>query len=132
MSRPLGVGDTRARRFEVLAYYVAIISLTTLAAILILWEGKWAPLRPGGSMLVLKAVPLLLAFFGVLRGRVYTYQWASMMILAYLAEGLVRAFTDTGLSARLAMIEAVLAALFFAAALAYVRERRRTPDYRAI
>lgn len=127
MSRTSGVGDVRARRLEVLAYYVAIIALTTLAAMLILWEGKWAPLRPGGSMLVLKAVPLLLAFFGILRGRVYTYQWASMMILAYLAEGLVRAFTDTGLSARLAMLEAALAGLFFAAALAYVRQRRQTP-----
>lgn len=100
--------------------------MTTLAALLILWEGKWAPLRPGGSMLVLKAVPLLLAFFGILRGRVYTYQWASMMILAYFAEGLVRAFSDTGLSARLAIIEVVLAAVFFVAALVYVRERRRT------
>lgn len=115
------------RQLEIVAYYVAIISMTTLAALLILWEGRWAPLRPGGSMLVLKAVPLLLAFFGILRGRVYTYQWASMMILAYFAEGLVRAFSDTGLSARLAMIEAGLATLFFVAALAYVRERRRTP-----
>lgn len=77
-------------------------------------------------MLVLKAVPLLLAFFGILRGHVYTYQWASMMILAYFAEGLVRAFSEAGLSARLAMIEAVLAAIFFVAALTYVRQRRQS------
>lgn len=113
-------------RVEILAYYVSIIVLTTLIALLILWEGTWAPLRPGGSMLVLKALPLLFAFFGILRGKIYTYQWASMLILAYFAEGTVRAFSDNGLSAGLALAETVLALIFFAAALIYIRQRRRS------
>lgn len=116
------MSDTRLALF---AHYASISALTILAALLIVWEGKWAPLRPGGSMLVLKALPLLFAFFGILRGKIYTYQWASMLILAYFAEGAVRAFSDNGLSARLALIEAALAVIFFAAALVYIRERRR-------
>lgn len=114
----------RSARAEILAYYASIISLTGLAALLILWEGKLAPLRPGGSMLVLKAVPLLLALFGIFRGKVYTYQWTSMLILAYFTEGMVRTFSDSGISAQLALAETVLAVVFFTAALVYVRERR--------
>ena len=68
--------------------------------------GLWlAPLRPGGSLLVLKVLPLLIPLTGILRGRVYTYQWASMLILAYFAEGIVRARTDGGTSGQLALVK---------------------------
>ena len=39
----------------------ATASLVTLIALSIAWEAWLAPLRPGGSALVLTAVPLLLA-----------------------------------------------------------------------
>jgi uncharacterized membrane protein len=58
---------------------------------------------------------------GVLAGRRRTYQWASMFILAYLVEGCVRAWSDRGLSAGLAMAEAVLAVIFFSSAVIYAR-----------
>jgi hypothetical protein len=64
-----------------------------------------APLRPGGSMLALKALPLLLPLRGILHGRRYTYQWTSLLVLLYLAEGLVRSHHDLGLSQWLAMAE---------------------------
>ncbi|MHA7206171.1 DUF2069 domain-containing protein, partial [Burkholderia pseudomallei] len=82
-------------------------------------------LRPGGSALILKAVPLALALPGVWRRSVYTLQWASMLILIYLAEGIVRGMTDGGLSARLGWLEAALALGFFGAALAYVAPYKR-------
>lgn len=114
----------RANRRARFAHYAAIISLVALTTLAIAWEGVLAPLRPGGSMLVWKAFPLLLAFFGVLRGRIYTYQWASMLILAYFAEGIVRAFSEPPPVRPLALAEVILALIFFVAALIFIRERR--------
>jgi uncharacterized membrane protein len=97
---------------------VALFSLLGLIVLALAWELRLAPLRPGGSWLVLKALPLLLPLRGILAGRRYTHQWASMLALGYLAEGLVRATSDRGPSARLALLEVALAcALFFGCAL---------------
>lgn len=94
--------------------------LVALIALSLLWEGWLAPLRPEGSWLILKALPLVGALGGVFRGRRYTYQWLSMVVLLYVAEGSMRAF-DAGLTGLLAAIEAVLAILIFLCTLAYCR-----------
>ena len=73
---------------------------------------------------MLKAVLLLAPLFGILRGKRYTYQWASMFILLYFTEGVVRAWSDTGLSAQLAGIEIMLAVLFFICTIFYARLTR--------
>ena len=70
---------------------------------------------------MLKALPLLIPLFGILRGKRYTYQWASMFILLYFTEGVVRAWSDRGLSASLALAEVVLSVSFFIAAIYYAR-----------
>ena len=102
-------------------YIGACISLLALIFLCLGWELMLAPLRPGGSWLALKALPLLFPLMGILHGRRYTFQWASMLILAYLAEGLVRAASDTGSSANLAIVEVVLALAFFVSAVFYAR-----------
>lgn len=102
-------------------YLGACASLLALIFLCLAWELWLAPLRPGGSWMALKSLPLLLPLFGILNGRRYTYQWASMLILAYLAEGVARAFSDSGLSAALALAEAVLALVFFASVIFYAR-----------
>lgn len=102
----------------------ASASLILLVVLCVAWELWLAPLRPGGSWLVLKALPLLAPLFGVLRGRRYTYQWASMFILAYFCEGVMRAWGDKGLSQQLAMLEIALSLTFFVAAVAYARLTR--------
>lgn len=102
-------------------YFGACASLLALIFLCLAWELRLAPLRPGGSWMALKSLPLLLPLFGILNGRRYTYQWASMLILAYLAEGIARAFSDNGLSAALALAEAVLALVFFTSAVFYAR-----------
>jgi len=102
---------------------LASISLIALIALCVIWELWLAPLRPGGSWLVLKVLPLLVAMPGILRGRRYTHQWASMLILLYLMEGLVRATSDAG-APWLPLAEIALALAFFGAALAYVRLSR--------
>ena len=63
---------------------------------------------------------------GVARRKLYTLQWASMLVLLYLAEGVVRGMTDAGLSASLAWLEALLALAFFVCALGYVAPFKRT------
>jgi len=97
-------------------------SLIALIFLCVAWELWLAPIRPGGSWLVLKTLPLLLPLMGILKGRRYTYQWAPMLVLAYFTEGVVRAWSDTGsLSARLAGAEVVLSVVFFFAAIYYAK-----------
>lgn len=111
------------------AYLLACSSLIILIFLCAAWELRLAPLRPEGSALVFKALPLLAPLFGILHGRRYTYQWSTLLILLYFAEGLVRATTESGLGQWLAGIEVVLSVSFFVAAIFYIRQSRsdRTP-----
>ena len=102
----------------------AAASLVSLIVLCLAWELWLAPLRPGGSYLALKVLPLTLPLVGILGGRRRVYQWSSMLILAYLGEGAVRLLTDSGASALLAGLELVLSAAFFSAAVAYARSTR--------
>lgn len=106
-------------------HYACVASLVGLIFLGLAWELWLAPLRPGGSLLVLKVLPLLLPLFGILHGKIYTYQWSTMLILAYLAEGTVRAWSDRGLSAQLAIAETVLTLVFFGSCVFYVRLAQR-------
>lgn len=104
-----------------------LLALACLAGLIVLclgWELWLAPLRPGGSLLALKALPLAAPIAGLLAGRRYTYQWSSLLILAYFAEGATRAWSDAGLSRRLAWLEIFLSLAFFAAVVAYARASR--------
>ena len=112
-----------AQRYQ-LACSLSLIALITLCLI---WEGWLAPLKAGGSWLILKGAFLLPAVFGILRGKRYTYKWMSLFIQFYLLEGLVRATSDPGLSRWLATGEALLATLLFASAVLYIRATR-TPQ----
>ena len=106
----------------------ASISLVGLILLCVAWESVLAPLKPNGSLLILKAVPLLLPLFGILKGKRYTYQWASMFILLYFTEGAVRAWSDAGISAKLALIEVVLSLIFFICAIFYAKLTRQPPQ----
>lgn len=79
-------------------------------------------------MLALKALPLLLPLFGILRGRRYTHQWASMMILLYFTEGVVRIATDSGATQLLAGLETLLALMFFVSTVLYARRAAAHPE----
>jgi uncharacterized membrane protein len=102
------------------AWRIATAAWLALLALAVGWEWMLAPLRPGGSWLILKALPLLLPLRGVLRGDVKTMQWALLLVLPYIAEGSVR-LADAAPANLLAMIEVALGLLFFAAAIVYLR-----------
>jgi uncharacterized membrane protein len=104
----------------------AALSLFGLFFLCLLWEIWLAPLKPGGTLLFLKALPLAFAMRGVLRGSLYTIQWASMLVLLYLMEGVVRVMSDPpGPSIMLAWVEIALATIFFFCSIFYVRPAKR-------
>lgn len=104
----------------------AALSLFGLFFLCLLWEIWLAPLKPGGTLLFLKALPLAFAMRGVVRGSLYTIQWASMLVLLYLMEGVVRVMSDPpGPSIMLAWVEIALATIFFFSSIFYVRPAKR-------
>lgn len=104
----------------------ASVSLIALIFLCLAWEIWLAPLRQDGALLFLKVLPLLLPLFGILKGKRYTYQWASMLVLLYFTEGAVRAWSDQGLSQMCAMIELGLSLIFFFCAIFYARLTRNS------
>ena len=103
------------------------LSLIALIALCLAWEGWLAPLKPGGSWLILKGAFLLLPLFGILRGKRYTYKWLSLFIQFYLLEGVLRATSDSGPSRWLAVGETLLAVTLFASIVLYIRATRQMP-----
>lgn len=102
-------------------YYGLYASLCALLVLGVAWELVLAPLRPGGSMMVLKVIPLLFVLRGVIKRDLYTLQWSSMLILLYFTEGVVRATSDHGRSALLGGIETGLVVMYFTCVLMYLR-----------
>ena len=98
----------------------AVAAFVDLFILCVAWEWFISPLRPGGSWLILKGIPLLFAIPGMLKGKVYTMQWASMLILLYVTEGLVR-ILETGANFWLALLETALATIGFICLLIYLR-----------
>lgn len=101
----------------------AVSSLVALIVLCVAWELWLAPVRPGGSLLALKALPLVLPLPGLLKRRMYTYRWLSLMIWLYCTEGLVRATSDTAPSSYYAWAEVMLCILLFTACTLHIRLR---------
>ncbi|MFO1262223.1 MAG: DUF2069 domain-containing protein [Rhodoferax sp.] len=102
---------------------VAVGSLVALIVLALAWELVLAPLRPGGSWLALKALPLCLPLAGLLKNRLYTYRWVTLVVWLYFIEGVVRAWSDKAPGNALALLEIVLCLALFAACALHVRLR---------
>ena len=101
----------------------AVASLIGLIVVGLAWELWLAPLRPGGSFWAIKVIPLCFPLAGLLKNRMYTYRWMSLLIWLYFTEGVVRAWSDTGLSAGLALVQTALCLALFVAVALHVRWR---------
>ena len=107
---------------------LAVGSLIGLIVLGLAWEMWLAPLRPGGSVLALKVLPLVVPLAGLLKHRMYTYRWVSLMVWLYFTEGVVRAWSDAlPLSRALAGLEILLCLSLFVACALHVRLRLRAP-----
>jgi uncharacterized membrane protein len=117
---------TAAAREAVARWRLATLVLTGALIVLgVAWETFLAPLRPGGSLLVFKVLPLLFALLSFRKDRVRHYQLWSMLILAYLCEGVVRGMSDGGRSSVLGWIETLLATAIFFSITRYIQSRRK-------
>lgn len=105
--------------------WLAVGSLLALIVLCIAWELWLAPLREGGSWLFIKALPLAFAVIGLLKRRMYTYRWLSLLIWLYFTEGVVRAWGDPAPSRWLALGEVALCIVLFVACTAHVRLRQK-------
>lgn len=107
-------------------HYGSMASLLALIVLCIAWEMVLAPLRPGGSWMALKMLPLLVPLRGVFKRDVYTMQWTSMLILLYFAEGIVRATSDkVWLSSILGWVEVALTCIYFFCTILYLRPYKK-------
>lgn len=102
---------------------VALVAALTLLEAL--WELTLAPLRPGGSWLALKALPLAIVWWPLARGHRRARQVASLMLPLYFGEGIVRALTEHG---RHAQVAAVATAVALAALVAVLMSFRARSD----
>ncbi|MGV8805317.1 MAG: DUF2069 domain-containing protein [Polaromonas sp.] len=102
---------------------LALASLGGLIVLGLAWEMWLAPIRPGGSLLALKVLPLCIPLAGILKNRMYTYRWVSLMVWLYFTEGVVRGWSDRAPGNYLGMIEVVLCLLLFTACALHVRVR---------
>lgn len=103
----------------------SVAGVTALVLLIALWELALAPLRPGGSWLVLKGLPLLVLLPGIARGNPRARTWMAMLLPWYVAEGLVRAMTEPGRHALVAAVAAALATATFGALYAWYRAERK-------
>lgn len=102
---------------------VAVGSLLALIALGLAWELVLAPLRPGGTLLALKVLPLCFPLAGLLRHRMYTYRWLSLLVWLYFIEGVMRAWSDPVAPRWMPLTEIALCLLLFGACAAHVRFR---------
>lgn len=103
--------------------WLALGSLLALIGLGLAWELWLAPIRPGGSLLALKVLPLCIPLAGILKNRLYTYRWVSLLVWLYFTEGVVRAWSDRAPGNYLAMMEVALCLLLFTACALHVRVR---------
>jgi len=113
----LDLADARWQR-------IGIALVAALILVELLWETVLAPVRPGGSWLALKALPLALVWPGIARGRVRSRQIASLLLPFYFAEAIARAVTETGRHGIVAGSAAALSAAAFVALMLSFRAAR--------
>ena len=105
--------------------WLAVGSLWGLILLGLAWELWLAPVRVGGTLLALKVLPLCIPLAGLLKNRMYTYRWVSLLVWLYFTEGVVRGYSDPMPSQALAWIEIALCLSLFTACALHVRLRLR-------
>ena len=103
--------------------WLAFAGVAGLIVLGLAWEMVLAPIRPGGSLLALKVLPLCLPLAGILKNRMYTYRYMSLMVWLYFTEGATRAWSDKPPGNYLALCEVALCVVLFVACALHVRLR---------
>jgi len=113
--------------------WLAVGSLLGLIAVGLAWEMWVAPLRPGGSWWALKVLPLAIPLAGLLKNRMYTYRWVSLIVWLYFTEGVVRATSgESAPSVVMALLQTALCISLFVACALHVRIRLKAAGRDAV
>ncbi|WP_084360681.1 DUF2069 domain-containing protein [Hydrogenophaga palleronii] len=112
--------------------WLAVGSLLGLIVLGLAWELWLAPLREGGSWWAIKVLPLTIPLAGLLKNRMYTYRWVSLLVWLYFTEGAVRASSESGTSMWLAILQVLLCVALFVACALHVRIRLRAAGKEAV
>jgi uncharacterized membrane protein len=112
--------------------WLAVGSLLGLIVLGLAWELWLAPLREGGSWWAIKVLPLTIPLAGLLKNRMYTYRWVSLLVWLYFTEGAVRATSESGTSMWLAVLQVLLCVALFVACALHVRIRLRAAGKEAV
>ena len=109
---------------------VALVRWLTLAGygllilLLVLWYGVWSPSTlPVGLVLFFLLLPLMFPLVGMIRGKIYTHAWMTMLILFYFVHGVGEAWT-TPEDRAYAITEIILSLVVYIGSMAYVRLSR--------
>ena len=123
MHTPEFAAPARPGTLVAITRWVAVGSVLALIVLALAWELWLVPSRAGGVVAAVKALPLCIPLGGLLRRRMYTYRWVSLMVWIYFIEGVVRAYSDRGLSAQLALVEVALCLTLFTSCVVHVKTR---------
>ena len=106
-------------------FFIASLSLIGLIILNLLWEIFYNPLHNQGSLMVIKSVILLTPLSGILKKNRHTYQWSSMFILLFFIEGIVRFYSETGVSQSMALYQIILSVIFFTSTMFFCKVTSR-------
>ncbi|MBT6600624.1 MAG: DUF2069 domain-containing protein [Nitrospina sp.] len=105
-------------------YLLSVISLIGLIFLNLFWEIFYNPLDSDGSWMVVKSLILLIPLPGILKKNRYTYQWSSMFIWLFIMEGIVRFYSELGVSRDMASYQTFLGFLFFFSSIFFCRIKK--------
>src|SRR5262245_56198474 len=97
-----------------------LVSHALLLGTLVLWQVTARPGGAGWGFALVLAVPLLLPWPGLLRGKRYTHAWSTLCVLPYLVLGVVESVADPA-SRLWSGTCLALSLVFFASAVLYLR-----------
>ncbi|MBM5572782.1 DUF2069 domain-containing protein [Deefgea chitinilytica] len=103
---------------------MTVSAVVAMIFLVLAWELWLAPMGGKPSWVVLKAFVLMLPLRGLLYGRRYTYQWYTMFVLLFFMEGVMRAWSDKGVSQLLAGVQVALTVISFVSATLYAKYSR--------
>lgn len=132
LSTPPNGPSAQTQRHVDITRRVAVGSLIGLIVLGLAWELVLAPLRPGGSWWAIKVIPLFIPLSGMLKNRMYTYRWVSLLIWLYFTEGIIRATTESGMSMALATGQTLLCLVLFTVCALHVRIRIKAAGTEAV
>ena len=104
-----------------LVRWLTLAGYGLLILLLVLWYGVWSPSTlPVGLVLFFLLLPLMFPLLGMIRGKIYTHAWMTMLILFYFIHGVGEAWT-TPEDRIYDIAEIILSLIVYVGSIAYIK-----------